>query len=121
MKFNMVIWGSYTFDDVASLAGAAYIKTANDDKDGSPNNSITFDVNMDVAVYVAHDDRITSKPSWLGSFTDTGDDLVSSSPDHEHLSLYRKIFPAGTVNLYENGGSQPDCSMYSVVVVPSEE
>ena len=87
-----------------------FIKTSNDDKDGSPNNSLTFTVNKAVSVYVAHDDRIEviDKPSWLtDNFTDTGDDLSDDSPDNVTLSLYREDYPAGTVNLYQNGGSGP--------------
>ncbi len=38
----------------------------------------SFDAKQDVIVYVAHDDKITTKPSWLSSFTDTGDNLVTT-------------------------------------------
>jgi hypothetical protein len=50
------------------------------------------------------------------TFTNTGDDLVSSS-ELVHMSLYSKTFPAGTVNLGANEGYQSNCSMYSVVVI----
>jgi hypothetical protein len=63
---------TYTYSTMpSSLQGSTYIKTANADKTSSGASFITFDVNQDVTVYVAHDDRITIKPSWMASFTDT--------------------------------------------------
>jgi hypothetical protein len=100
----------------AAYQNKTYIKTSNEDKDGVPNNSISFNANMPVIVYVAHDDRIVTKPTWLSAFTNTGDDLVMSS-ESAHLSLYSKSFSAGTVNLGANEGYQPNCSMYTVVVI----
>jgi len=109
-----------TYDSVpAAYQGETFIQTENDDKDGAPNNSITFDINLDCTVYVAMDDRVP-RPTWLtSSFTDTGDDLSDNSPDNVTLSLFRKDFPAGTVNLYENGLNPPSYSMYTVVVIPA--
>ena len=93
------------------LLGATYIKTANDDKGSTGTDFLSFDVNQDVTVYVAHDSRITDKPAWLSSFTDTGDNL---STNDASLSIYAKDFPAGTITL---GGNEAS-SMYSVIVVP---
>jgi hypothetical protein len=108
-----------TYDLVPPAArNKTYIKTANEDKDGVPNNTISFDVNVPVNVYVAHDDRITTKPSWLTSnFTDTGYDFSDDSADNVTLSIYHRAYPAGAVNLYENGGTQPNCSMYTVLII----
>jgi hypothetical protein len=106
---------SYKFTDVPIyLGGKTYIKTANDDKASTGSNFLSFDVNQDVTVYVAHDDLIKSKPAWLASFTDTGDALVTTDLD-KSLSLYAKDFPAGTVTLGGNEG--PGDSMYVVVLV----
>jgi hypothetical protein len=104
---------SFTYSSVPGLVdGATYIKTANDDKNSSGNSFLTFDVNQDVTVYVAHDDRITTKPSWMVSFTDTGDDLVTTDAT---FSLFSKDYAAGTIILggNESGGN----SMYTVVLV----
>ena len=88
---------SYTFTDIpAYLEAATYIKTANDDKVSVGDDFLSLDVNQDVTVYVAHDDLITDKPSWLLDFTDTGDQLVTTD---KSLSIYAKNFPAGTVTL----------------------
>ncbi len=103
---------SYTFKNIpGALAGSTYIKTANNDKNSSGNSFLTFTVDQPVTVYVAYDARLTSKPSWLNSFTDTGMSLVSSDTT---LDLYSKPFPAGPVILGGNQGSKK--SMYSVVV-----
>ena len=105
---------TYTYSSVpALLQGTTYIKTANDDKALSGASFITFDVNQDVIVYVAHDDAIGTRPSWLtSSYTDTGDNLVTTDTS---LSIFENNFLAGMVTLGGNEGSTD--SMYSVVVV----
>ena len=103
---------SFTFTTVpANVEGAAFIQTANNDKAATNSGFLSFHVNQPVTVYVAHDVRITSKPSWLGTFTDTGKDLVTSDAI---LPLFARAFPVGTITLGGNGGS--DMSMYSVIV-----
>jgi len=104
----------YAFTGVASLGGSTYIKTANDDKNSSGSVFLTFNINRNCTVYVAHSDRIAVKPSWLSTFTDTGANLVTSDASN-NLSLYAKNFSAGAVTLGGNEGGNE--SMYSVVVV----
>ena len=107
---------SYTFTDIpAYLEAATYIKTANDDKVSVGDDFLSLDVNQDVTVYVAHDDLITDKPSWLLDFTDTGDQLVTTD---KSLSIYAKNFPAGTVTLGGNEGLGHSMYMVALVVVP---
>jgi hypothetical protein len=104
----------YTLSNVpASLPAATYIKTANDDKGLTGSSFITFDVNQNVTVYLAHDNRITTKPSWMVSFTDTGDDLVTTDST---LSIFAKVVSAGAVTLGGNEGGGN--SMYSVIIIP---
>jgi len=114
----MYVDRSYTYTSVPSAyQNKTYIKTANDDKHSTDSSFMTFDINRDASVYVAHDDRLTTKPSWLGSFTDTGDDLIDDG-EYVHFSLYKKDFSTGTVTLGGNeGGGQPNCGMYTVVVI----
>ena len=104
---------SYRFTDIpVYLEGATFIKTANDDKMGVGDDFLSFDVNQDVTVYVAHDDFVKDKPSWLLDFTDTGDQLVTTD---KSLSIYARDFSAGTITLGGNDG--PGNSMYVVVLV----
>ena len=103
---------TFTFNTVPeAYLGLSYLKTANDDKGTTGDPLVSFDVNQDVSVYVAHDDRITPKPGWLASFADTGDNLESRGGS---FSLLVKDFPAGTVALGDNEGD--GFSMYTVVV-----
>ncbi len=102
----------YTFTTVpSSLQGATYIKTANDDKNLSGSSFLTFDVNQDVTVYIAYDDRISVKPSWLSLYTDIGDNIDTGM----QFSLYAKNFSAGTITLGGNEGGG-NSSMYSVII-----
>jgi hypothetical protein len=106
---------SYTYSTIpTSLQGTTYIKTANNDKASNDGASfITFEVNQDVTVYVAHDDLITTKPSWLSSFTDTGDNLVTTAAT---MSIFASNYLAGTITL---GGNNEGTgyNMYTVVIV----
>jgi fibronectin type 3 domain-containing protein len=108
---------TYAYSTIpTSLQGATYIKTANDDKASSSASFLTFEVNQDVTVYVAHDDRITTKPSWLVSFTDTGDNLVTTyGTSYTTLSIFASDYLAGTITLGGNEGG--GYSMYTVVIV----
>ncbi|MFQ5965361.1 MAG: fibronectin type III domain-containing protein [Candidatus Scalinduaceae bacterium] len=104
---------TYTYSNVPTLIeGAIYIKTANGDKASTSSSFITFEVNQDVTVYIAHDDRITTKPSWMTSFTDTGDDLVIAARTH---SIWKKDFTTSTITLGGNEGGGN--SMYTVIIV----
>ncbi|HXV75512.1 MAG TPA: DUF4185 domain-containing protein [Candidatus Polarisedimenticolaceae bacterium] len=97
------------------LLGAQYIRTANDDKQSQGSAFLSFQVNRAVKVYVAHDDRYGTKPSWLQSFLDTG---IGISLDVS-FTLFEQPFPAGTVTL--GGNIEPPetqgYSMYTVIVV----
>lgn len=104
---------SYTFADIpVYLENATYIKTANNDKSFSDNSFLSFDVDKDVTVYIAHDNRIATKPSWMLEFIDTQDELVTSDTT---FSLFKSDFFAGNIILGGNEGSGK--SMYIVIIV----
>ncbi len=104
----------YIYSSVPTLMeGATYIKTANSDKGKSSPSFLTFDVNQAATVYVAHDDLSTTKPSWLTSFVDTGDDLVTMNST---LSVFTKNFFGGTITLGGDEGKVKK-SMYTVIIV----
>ena len=106
---------TYTFSTVPTLVkDATYIKTANDDKNASEASFMTFDVNQDVTVYVAYDDRISTKPSWMSSFSDTGDNLVTTDTP---FSIFAKDHAVGTITL---GGNEAGYSMFTVIIVGQE-
>jgi hypothetical protein len=96
---------SYTAKSpVPSVAeGLMYIQTANGDetKNAGSTSLLSFDVDRDVDVYVAHDD-VLPRPSWLRSnYQDVGVDLVSSDKGRR-LSLFKRSFPKGRVTLGSN-------------------
>jgi hypothetical protein len=94
------------------LEGDTYIKTADKDKTRNIASFVTFNVNMDVTVYVAYDDRNTTTPSWLSSFTDTEDDIVTSG---NTFSIFASYYSAGTITLGSNEGGKR-ASMYTVII-----
>ena len=105
---------NYAYSTVPTwLQDTTYIKTANNDKRSSAASFLTFDANQDVIVYVAYDDRITTKPSWLESFTDTGDDLIVNGENH---SIFTNNYLTGTITLGGNEGVS-NSSMYTVTIV----
>jgi beta-galactosidase len=104
----------------AQLQGLDFIQTANDDKNALPGNTdfLSFDVDRDVIVYVAHDDRL-QRPAWLTSdFADSGLDLSSGGGTY---SLFSRSFDAGSVQLGSNVVQPASFSMYSVIVTPANQ
>jgi hypothetical protein len=97
----------------AGLAGARWIRTANDSKAASANPLATFTVNRQATVSVAVDTR-AGRPSWLSGWTDTGTSLVNSEGTARTFRVFEKSFPAGQVALGPNADS--GSSMYTVVV-----
>jgi len=111
----------YTYVNVpAFLGGAAYVLTANNDKELLEDQlAVTLTLDRPANVYVAHSDGHASKPSWLAAYADTGQDLtfVDSLGRLVTLSIYSRSLPAGSVTL---GGNAPPSggnhSMYTVFV-----
>jgi hypothetical protein len=103
---------SYTFQNVpATLAGTTYIMTANDDKSNSSSQFLSFKANRNVTVYVAHDNRLSSKPDWLKSFSKTSLSLSTDVP----MTIYQKSYSAGRIYLGGNNGVQ-ESSMYMIAI-----
>ena len=102
------------------LVGSQFIKTANDDKFCKGKDFLTFNVNKDVSVFVAHWSDIKIIPDWLkNDFQKTN--LILNSGDLDYF-LYKKDFPAGTISLGGNVVSDnEDPAMYSVIVTEKIE
>jgi hypothetical protein len=109
----------FKFTNIAtSLAGSSWIRTANDSKSYTSSPVATFKVNANATVYIAHDDRLTTKPSWLSTYTDTGINIVNDEPTPSVFSVFSKTFLSGsTVTLGINGTG--DFGMYTVIVKPA--
>ena len=110
---------SWYFTSVpSSVAGSSWIQTANDSKNYTGTTIATFELTGDATVYIAHDDRISSKPPWFSGWTDSGINLVNGESTARTFSLYSRSYSSGqTVILGPNGGSPSNSDMYTVVAV----
>jgi hypothetical protein len=97
------------------LLGAKLIRTANDDKSSKGEDFLTFRVNRDVSIFVAHWSTIKVVPKWLKeSFKKTELRLNSGEEDYY---LYKNDFPVGLISLGGNIESEEeDHAMYSVII-----
>lgn len=107
-----------------SFWGRKFIRTKQADKDTTaPASFLSFDVNQSVIVYVGIDQRITTLPGWLKSWTkltQSSQRLNVNDPGSATRILYSKRFAKGKVVLGSNrDASMPKGrSMYTVVIVP---
>jgi hypothetical protein len=109
---------TFTFTTMpTSVAGCDWIRTANDSKTYTGTTLVSFTVNSASDVYVAHNDLITAKPSWLSDWTLTADDLVNNEATPRTFSLYKKNFTAGSNVSLGNNGSTTE-GMYVIIVKP---
>ncbi|MBA4369419.1 MAG: hypothetical protein C0403_17475 [Desulfobacterium sp.] len=101
---------SYVYSEVPSyLLKSMYMQTANDDKLRTDSAFLSFNINIAATVYVAFDDRYPV-PSWLLSFTNTGNKLKTESL----MKIFKKDYAAGKVTLGGNGHSG---NQYTVMAV----
>ena len=122
---NGLTLGSLVYSDreyryatvAASVQGATYIATPNDDK-GENGLQLTINVNKPVQLYVALSDRVEVRPSWFNSFQDTGEDVSFLSPTGNvvNLSLYQAAFPAGPIRLGLSDPTGIGYTMYTIVI-----
>ncbi|MDX8033059.1 glycosyl hydrolase family 28 protein [Lentzea sp. BCCO 10_0856] len=103
----------FTFSAVPEeVAGAKWIRTANDSKSATQNPLARFTINRDALVYVAVDTRLGKRPWMDALWIDSGLQLVNTEGSAKTFRLYAKGFRAGEVQLGPNGGA----SNYSVIV-----
>ncbi|WP_237586708.1 T9SS type A sorting domain-containing protein [Pontibacter russatus] len=86
----------------ASLAGAALVRTANDDKHSSASALLSFELSEGATVYVAYDPRATALPSWLSGWQQLTDRIGINDSKISYMNIYSKSFPAGAVSLGGN-------------------
>jgi len=113
------LYGDRTYA-VASLpsgfAGSDWIRPANDSKAYTGTTLVTFKVNANSNVYVAHSNQSSPLPSWLSGWTNTGTSLTTNQPDT--YTVYSKYYAAGsTVSL----GNDADINhnTYAIIVKPA--
>ena len=86
----------------ASLNGAPFIKTANDDKRNAGTTLLSFELSQNATVYVAYDPRATALPSWLSGWQKVVERVGINDPKISYMNLYSKSFQAGKVSLGGN-------------------
>jgi hypothetical protein len=114
------LYGDRTFK-VASvpsaLAGADWIRTANDSNTSTANPLVTFTLGQAATVYVAVDTRV-GKRSWMDStWSDTGTQLTDTEGSSTRkFEVYAKSFAAGTVSIGPDADTADSGSMYTIAV-----
>lgn len=95
----------------------ARIRTASKSKNYNGNTLATLKVAFDCSIYIAYDDLIKPKPSWIAGFQKTGEYIFDFNSNKFYL--YKKWYPANsTINLGENGSKNG--AMYTVFVEISD-
>ena len=106
------------------LIGSTLIKTANDDKNGTQDVLITFELLKESHLYVGYDQRLTSSPQWLANFEQSGDTLDVSDGGMDYFLLWRtnEPIPPDTYSLGGNAaqGAVGAESMYTLLIVPTD-
>lgn len=98
------------------LYGAEWIQTSSNKRSSDGDNLARFTVSESSDVYIALDEKVTSKPSWLKEYADAKKVIETNMPTGSKLNLFAKRFTKGElVDL----GSVDSKLMYSVFVVPA--
>ena len=106
---------AFTFTTVpTALAGAQWIRTANDSKGSATSPLAGFTISAQATVAVAVDTRIGRRPWMDAGWVDTGTQLVNNEGTAKRFQVFTKTFPAGQVSLGPNGST--GSSMYTVAV-----
>lgn len=104
----------YTLESIPiDYQGLMWLRTRNDDKMLATNNFLSFAINTPATIYVGYDTGIAAVPAWLSSWTNTGDQILTS--DDMPFSIYSKAFAEGSVTLGANYGDSHS-SMYIVLL-----
>ncbi len=95
------------------LTGLTWIETANDDKDVTGNEFLTFYVNKKTTIYIAYDFRDTGTlPGWLKAYHLTN---LSLESDDTAYQVYEKEYNPGMITLGANKGDTSS-SMYLILM-----
>lgn len=103
----------------ASLVNGRWIKTNNDSGNTSANY-LSFAVDRAVTVYIAYDGGSTARPSWMSTYTSTGQSVGTSDPNGPTMNLYSRTFSSGsTVTLGGNNatGAANSNTNYIAIIV----
>ncbi len=100
--------GSQLVSNPQILKGLRFLKTSSEDKAYTDSAFMSFNVDMDVEVYIIKPSG--TLPGWMSGFEQM---TYKSFEWAAERIIYRKIFPAGSVTL---GGGENKSNMYNVLV-----
>jgi hypothetical protein len=98
-----------------ALVAEPYVITRNNDKQNTSDPFISVTLSRPATVYIARDNRLTTVPTWLQSWTALSSSITSTDVNNGIMTrnLYSKDFPAGTTSLGGNFGTSVS-GMYSI-------
>jgi hypothetical protein len=105
--------GTWAYTRVAGrvpevVRGCDWIRPGMDAVNFTNEPLLEFTVSDDAVVYVAHDERIVTKPAWLAAWKDTGEFLRGGILGNEdRLRLFSKPFPKGAKVALGPNGERP--------------
>ncbi|NUP48736.1 MAG: right-handed parallel beta-helix repeat-containing protein [Catenulispora sp.] len=118
LQVGVPIYGDRTYTLATlppALAGAAWVRVANDSKTVTANPLVSFTISRAATVYLAIDTRTGKRPWMDASWSDTGTALTDDENGTARtFEVYGKAFAAGTVALGPNGASNDG---YDIAVV----
>jgi hypothetical protein len=112
-------YGDRTFTLTAvplQLLGATWVRTANDSKAAAQNPLVSFTTDRDSEVHLGIDTRVGRRPWMDDTWVDSGLTITNSESNPRTFQLFKKFFPAGTVEVGPNADG--DSSSMYVLVVP---
>lgn len=111
----------YTLTNIPdTLADGVWVSTANDERDDTSAEAVSFKVAQSVRVHIGYDAAANRLPTWMSEFTRTGLTINTTNPQARTLSVYRRDYPAGTIRLGGNmaAGAEGARANYVVIVQP---
>ena len=93
----------------AELLEADWIKTPS-----TPSTPLEFRLNIDADLWLAVDDHISPKPTWLANWERTPLTITSNAALDAHFVLYRKSFPKNTTVSLTS-----DCTVFATRTQPA--
>ncbi|MDX2283207.1 MAG: PKD domain-containing protein [Bacteroidia bacterium] len=101
----------------AALGGADFVRTAFGDRNRSTGSMLSIGLSQAATVYVAYDSRATVVPSWLGLWTNTGTQIVTTDAP---MNVYSRAYSAGSFTLPGNkSGGGNALANYFVLAKPA--
>jgi len=113
----------YVLVDVPEVvADGIWVLTANNETNDSSAESVAFDVDRSVRVFVGYDANASVLPNWMSEFGDTGLTIPTTNPGAPTFNVYYRDYAQGRVTLGGNmAGAASGASAHYVVIVRSLE